>query len=130
MVRMNEQQQTDLAQLLANRRADLQDNVDRLRAAMSQPAEGGWPEVRDSVEDGDARMMVTLDVTQLQRHEDELREVMEAQERLRRGDYGRCEECDEPIQFERLQVRPEARFCMRHEQAWEKAHAQGSPVQS
>ena len=127
---MNEQQRTTLAQLLAGRRTELQDNVDRLRAAMSQPAEGGWPEVRDSVEEGDARMMATLDVTQLQRQEDELREVLEAQERMRRGDYGRCEECDAPIPFERLQVRPEARFCIQHEQAWEKTHPQGSPVQS
>ncbi|MGZ5181302.1 MAG: TraR/DksA family transcriptional regulator [Ramlibacter sp.] len=123
---MNEQQRTTLAQLLERRRTELQDNVDRLRGAMSQPAEGGWPEVRDSVEDGDARMMATLDVTQLQRHEDELREVLEAQERLRRGDYGRCEECDEPIPFERLQARPEARFCLQHERAWEKAHPQAT----
>jgi DnaK suppressor protein len=120
--RMNDTERKELAGLLERRRAELQEATDRLRAALSQPAEAGWPEVRDSVEDGDARMAATMDVIDLRRQEGELREVSEAQQRLHAGDYGRCETCDEPIPIARLRVRPEARFCIRHEEAWEQAH--------
>jgi DnaK suppressor protein len=74
------------------------------------------------VEDGDARMQSTLELTQLRRGEDELREVRAALQRLRDGGYGLCEECDQPIPFARLQARPEARLCIAHEEAWEKSH--------
>jgi RNA polymerase-binding transcription factor DksA len=123
---MNDQQRTELADLLERRRTELVQSAERVRAALSTPAEAGWPEVRDSVEDGDARMQSTLDVTYLRRQEGELREVVAAQERMRTGDYGRCETCDQAIPFERLQVRPEARFCVRHEEAWERAHPAGA----
>lgn len=122
---MDDTHRKELADLLAHRRTELEGATEALRAALATPAEAGWPEVRDSVEDGDARMMATLDVTHLRRQEDELREVVQAQERMRSGEYGRCEDCDEPIPFGRLQVRPEARFCIRHEEAWEEAHPGG-----
>lgn len=119
---MNDKERTELAHLLAQRRTELQEATERLRTGLASPADGGWPEVRDSVEDGDARMMATLDVTALRRQEAELREVVDAQQRMQAGDYGRCETCDEPIPIDRLRVRPEARFCLRHEEAWEKTH--------
>ncbi|HZY19015.1 MAG TPA: TraR/DksA family transcriptional regulator [Ramlibacter sp.] len=121
---MNESQRSELDQLLQQREADLRAGVRGLREDIAAPAGDTGPEVRDGPEDGDARMMTTLDVTQLRRQDSELREVIEARERMQRGEYGRCEECDEPIPFERLKARPEARFCIRHEEAWEKAHPQ------
>jgi DnaK suppressor protein len=124
---MNAKERAELADLLQQRRTELQEATQRLRTGLASPAEGGWPEVRDSVEDGDARMMETMDVTSLQRQEAELREVVEAQQRMESGDYGRCETCDEPIPIGRLRVRPEARFCIRHEEAWEKAHPPAAP---
>jgi RNA polymerase-binding transcription factor DksA len=127
---MNDQERTELAGLLQRRRTELQEATDRLRAALSTPAEAGWPEVRDSVDDGDARMMATLDVTSLRRQEAELREIDAAQDRMRTGAYGRCETCDEPIPHARLQVRPEARFCIPHEEEWERTHPAGAPLQS
>lgn len=123
---MNDTQRRELASLLEQRRGELERATQALRAGLSAPAEAGWPEVRDPVEDADARMMATLDVTHLRRQEDELREVVQAQERMRSGEYGRCEECDGPIPFGRLQVRPEARFCIRHEETWEESHPAGA----
>ncbi|WP_229928101.1 TraR/DksA family transcriptional regulator [Kitasatospora indigofera] len=41
-----------------------------------------------------------------------LAELDQAQERLERGDYGRCERCGEPIPTERLEARPAARTCV------------------
>ena len=118
---LNASQRAELQQLLSRREEELEPSIARLREALAAPA-GGTSDVRDSVEDGDARMAASVDLVQLQRQEDELREVRHARDRMRSGDYGRCEECDEPIPFERLKARPAARFCLKHEEAWEKAH--------
>ncbi|MEV6395049.1 TraR/DksA C4-type zinc finger protein [Streptomyces sp. NPDC051907] len=42
-----------------------------------------------------------------------LADLERALERLERDDYGRCEECGEPIPAERLEVRPAASTCVR-----------------
>lgn len=118
---LNASQRAELQQLLSRREEELEPSIARLREALAAPP-GGTSDVRDSVEDGDARMAASVDLVQLQRQEDELREVRHARDRMRSGDYGRCEECDEPIPFERLKARPAARFCLKHEEAWEKAH--------
>jgi DnaK suppressor protein len=39
--------------------------------------------------------------------------IEEALEAIRDGDYGFCEECEEPISEKRLQLMPFARFCVR-----------------
>ena len=122
MTELNEDQRRQLAQALDRRATELQEGSGRLRDAFAAPAGATGPEVRDPAEDGQARMQASLDLVQLRRQEDELREVQQARERLREGSYGRCEECDEPIPFERLMARPEARLCIRHEEAWERAH--------
>ncbi|UFR07462.1 TraR/DksA C4-type zinc finger protein [Streptomyces sp. Go40/10] len=44
---------------------------------------------------------------------DHLNDLDRALERLERGDYGRCEQCGEPIPTERLEVRPAAKTCVR-----------------
>lgn len=121
---MNESQRDELAARLAQREAELQGDIEGLRAAIATPSPGMNDGVRDAVEDGDARMLSSLQVEQLRRREDELLEVRAARQRLREGIYGRCEECDEPIPFERLKARPQARLCLQHEKAWEKAHPQ------
>jgi DnaK suppressor protein len=121
-------QRGELRALLDRREADLRAGIDQLRTGLAEPA--GLPEVRDSVEDGDARAAASTELSQLRRLEEELRAVLHAHDRMRSGDYGRCEACDEPIPFARLQARPEARLCIRDEEAWEREHAQGAPVQA
>lgn len=42
-----------------------------------------------------------------------LAEVIEALERIERGTFGRCEECQQEISRERLDALPYARYCLR-----------------
>ncbi|MBK0392148.1 TraR/DksA family transcriptional regulator [Ramlibacter algicola] len=126
---MNDASTKEFSDLLAAREADLQDSLRGLRDELAAP-DAGTGAVRDSVEDGDARMMASIDLAHVHRLEDELREVRQARGRLLQGDYGRCETCDEDIPIERLRARPEARFCLRHEEEWEKAHPAGAPMQA
>lgn len=53
------------------------------------------------------------DTALLERIERTLGELTQAQERLTAGTYGSCERCQDAIPAERLQVRPEARLCVR-----------------
>ncbi len=52
------------------------------------------------------------DVALLAGVESQLTDLQDAQERLARGTYGICERCVQPIPPERLEVRPEARYCV------------------
>ncbi|MEJ7928465.1 TraR/DksA family transcriptional regulator [Ramlibacter sp. AN1015] len=112
---LTEQQRAELDLQLAEREDELAHAVRDNRHEFTDGAGHGWPEVKDSVEDGDARMMESLDITQLRRHEAALSEVREARQRLRDGSYGSCEECGEDIGYARLHVVPAARYCLRHE---------------
>ncbi len=124
-MQLSSAQHDELSALLERRAEELQQSVEQARDAISAPGGGGagWSEVRDSGEEGDARMMATLDLEQLQRVENELSEVLAARQRLREGVYGVCEDCDQPIPFERLKIVPEARFCVRDEERREKGAA-------
>ncbi len=42
----------------------------------------------------------------------ELKEIEEALKRIEEGSYGVCEMCDEPIQEERLKIKPYAKYCI------------------
>jgi DnaK suppressor protein len=47
--------------------------------------------------------------------QERLVETRQALERLESGAYGICEACGEQIPRERLEARPEARYCVRHQ---------------
>lgn len=118
---LDTRQHAELAKLLEQRVSELQDTVERIRQALAAPGEGNaGSESRDSAEAGDAATMSTLDLSQLRRAEDELREALAARQRMHEGVYGLCADCDTPIPFERLRVVPEARYCVRDEERREK----------
>jgi DnaK suppressor protein len=45
-------------------------------------------------------------------HQQELKEIRDAMERMTRGVYGVCESCENPIALERLKKLPYARLCI------------------
>ena len=56
--------------------------------------------------------------------------LAEALERLRRGEYGICEECDEPIAPARLRVMPEVTTCIRCQDRIEKEMRRSRTVEA
>lgn len=124
---LTDAQGAELRALLERREQELQVTIEGLRRGLASPDASGAG-VLDSVEEGDARMMASVDLEQLRRHEAELLEIRHARDRMHQGAYGRCEECDRPIPLERLKALPQARFCLEHEKAWEKAHPAGAPA--
>jgi DnaK suppressor protein len=47
------------------------------------------------------------------RDQEKLYQIDDALRRLKKGEYGLCEECGEPIGFKRLKAMPFARLCVR-----------------
>ena len=41
-----------------------------------------------------------------------LRQVVQALELIKRGEYGRCRRCDDGIAYRRLEARPESPYCL------------------
>jgi DnaK suppressor protein len=54
-----------------------------------------------------------LDAKISMRQHRQLKEIEDALERLKLGDYGSCEDCGEPIPEQRLRLFPAARLCVR-----------------
>lgn len=73
----------------------------------------------EAIEKGDEIDLATneisreLDARITMRQYRQIKEIHDALERLKQGDYGMCEECGDPIPEQRLRLFPAARFCVR-----------------
>jgi RNA polymerase-binding transcription factor DksA len=79
--------------------------------------------VRDAEDESVADLIVDLDLAEIDRDIEELRDVDSAFERLRRGAYGVCVGCQGAIPYERLTVYPTAKRCVRCQRMHEKTYA-------
>lgn len=52
-----------------------------------------------------------------------LGKIEHALKKMEGGEYGLCEECEEPISLKRLHARPEAQLCIQCKEAQEKEEA-------
>jgi DnaK suppressor protein len=73
----------------------------------------------DAIEKGDEIDLATgeisreLDAKITMRHYKQVKEIQDALERVKLGEYGICEDCGEPIPEQRLRLFPAARLCVR-----------------
>jgi RNA polymerase-binding protein DksA len=80
-------------------------------------------QVHDPEESSVADLLVDLNLTTIEKHVAELRQVEDALARIQDGDYGVCIDCGGPIGEERLRANPVALRCLRCQEIWEKTHA-------
>ncbi len=80
----------------------------------------------DAIEKGDEIDLATgeisreLDAKITMRQHKQLKEIEDALERLKHGEYGICEECGEPIPEQRLRLFPAARLCVRCQEEYDQ----------
>lgn len=60
----------------------------------------------------DAITQQQMDTARKQHAQDSLRAIMVALSRVESGDYGFCVDCDDPIGYARLVVKPETALCL------------------
>jgi RNA polymerase-binding protein DksA len=81
-------------------------------------------QVRDLEDDSFADLMVDVNLAEIDRDLQELRLIDAAFLRLNDGSYGRCEECELPIEIERLRATPFASRCFDCQTSYERNHVQ------
>jgi len=82
--------------------------------------------VIDAIEKGDEIDLATgeisreLDARISMRKHKQLKEIEDALERIKLGEYGTCEDCGEPIPEQRLRLFPAARLCVRCQEEYDQ----------
>jgi RNA polymerase-binding transcription factor DksA len=126
MSHLNDEQLTQLKQQLAAARLQLRKDIrDELLRTDAEQYGDLAGQVHDAGDDSVADLLTDINTAVLGQSIKALREVEAAEERIKEGWYGRCEECQEPIPFERLEAYPMARRCMTHQEQYEKTHFEG-----
>ena len=77
--------------------------------------------IADPGEKSVADLLVDVDLAEITRDVDEIREIEAALLRIARGTYGRCTECGEAIDAERLGAVPAAGRCYSCQEAFERS---------
>jgi len=114
---------------LQDRQRHLRGEIAKILRTQDDPRVVG---MRNQMEDTDdwaaADSMVLREIAAVSHQLTELRDVEAALARMREGDYGRCEDCDEPIPYARLQAYPMARRCVACQEAIEAAQRRLKPA--
>lgn len=79
--------------------------------------------VTDAADEALASCLVDIEAAFLDRHVRELRDIDEARERIRLGQYGVCIVCSDVIPYARLLAYPTAKRCLGCQQLREKTHS-------
>lgn len=116
------------AQQLSTFRKQLKDRFTALREELRQEMLASDEEhfvdlagrVNDLEERAVADLLVDLELDEIDRHVDEVRDIDAALIRIAEGNYGVCIDCNEPIPTARLQAYPTAKRCLNCQTAHEK----------
>src|SRR5262245_50999086 len=99
----------EIRQRLLQRRQTLLGQVSRTETDIRWLDSHASPELEEEAQEENlSRMLGQLD----DRGRVELAAIDEALVRIERGEYGRCEECDEEIPVERLEALPSTTLCV------------------
>jgi RNA polymerase-binding transcription factor DksA len=126
MSHLTEEQLAELKQTLEVQRRQLRQDIrdELLRTDEEQYGELAG-QVHDSGDESVADLLSDINTAVIGQSIKALREVEAAQERMREGYYGRCEDCEVEIPFERLKAYPSARRCIQDQERYEKLHDEG-----
>ena len=113
MVSFDASMATDFTRLLAERADELRAalrTVDNVRGPSEEaPVQAG--EVVDLKDLADEQTQANLDNAKSARALRELEMVLAAQRRMRNHTFGRCIDCDDPIDLRRLKAMPASPYC-------------------
>lgn len=128
MASLKPEQLKEIRSGLAERRRAL---LKEVRSALAETGAQDYEDIigREPVEAGDASVsdeLADLNLTMLDRHVAELRDIETVEARIRDGDYGTCIDCGRDIPFERLLAQPTAVRCVPCQENYEKTHATAS----
>lgn len=117
---MRKQRLETIRKRLIGMREDLLEEIRRKNAEAASLRDEGVPDIADQgLTDNLGEFLHLLSDSK----REEIMKIDEALERLRVGTYGQCLECGEPIDIERLELRPNTRFCVSCKEQLERREA-------
>ena len=126
---LSKQQISDIQQSLKNRIYELHEEV---RQELLKTNDEHFIELSGSVRDLEdqsvADLLVDLNLSSIDRHILEIRDIDASIIRIAERNYGICTDCDEPIPAKRLLAQPTASRCLSCQELREKTYANsGNP---
>jgi len=116
--KLNENYQT----LLREVREELKNSGDQHRIDLLNNEPG------DSGDESMANALADFNLTILDRHIDDMRDIEAALQRIKNGEYGVCTDCGVDVAFARLQAYPTAKRCIVCQEKRERDYAhEGQP---
>lgn len=104
--------------------AEIREDAQRARDETVPNLAGAAPDTGDA---SVADLIAGLDSSEFERDVTEFREIEAALDRMARGSYGVCTDCDSEIVLERLRAQPAARRCITCQSAHERFAGPGTP---
>ncbi|AGA33172.1 C4-type zinc finger protein, DksA/TraR family [Thioalkalivibrio nitratireducens DSM 14787] len=118
--------ESQVQELEAALRARLQTLLEETRQILIESDEESYTrlagEVHDTGEQSVADLLVDLDLADVDRHVEEIRDVEAALRRIAVHSYGVCSDCGEAIAYARLKAYPTAKRCIRCQQKHERSY--------
>jgi DnaK suppressor protein len=106
---LSNEQYEQLSALLQKQRTDLLSKAQEgLELSMNRERDGG----RDSLDESTEEELLSTELRLRDREKKLLSKIRAALRRVEERDVNRCEDCDEPIGFNRLLVRPVTTLCI------------------
>jgi DnaK suppressor protein len=127
MTRLTTQQTQRLERdLLTQRNAVLNEAREELTRATERSYEAIAGEVPDFGDQATAASLADYDNAIARRHIEVIKEIDDALGRITTHRFGRCVECDSPIEYARLKAFPTARRCVTCQSLHERTFADGA----
>jgi len=125
MSHLSDEQLAELKQTLEAQRVQLRQDIrDELLRTDAEQYGDLAGQVHDTADESVADLLSDINTAVIGQSIKALREVEAAQERIREGYYGRCEDCQVEIPYERLKAYPAARRCLADQERYEKMHGE------
>ena len=102
----NDMNLNEMQQRLLDNKAELLERLEKIEADMEQGRSRDWDEQAQERENDEVLEGLSVEA------QEELRRTNRALARIDDNTYGQCERCDKPIDQQRLQVLPNAEFCV------------------
>lgn len=121
---LNTEQREKLRQMLELRHRELREEIRQgLLDTRDQHFIDLAGQVRDLEEASVADLLVDIDLSLIDKHVGEIRDIDSAFLRMRTGSYGVCTDCGEAIVPPRLTAFPTAKRCRPCQENYERSHA-------
>lgn len=117
------EQVTELKDRLLERRSELREIIRNELLEGSTDAHAQLADqVHDSEDEALAGLLMDAQLSDIDRHVEEVRRIEGTLQRISVGTYGECADCGRPIGLERLRAWPTAERCIECQTLYERTH--------